>query len=136
MRTHLCGEPTAADVGTDAALCGWVHSRRDNGGVTFIDLRDTSGVIQVVFSPDIDPGTHEAAQELRSEYCIRVTGPIRTRKEGTVNPQLPTGEVELAATGIEVFSRSETPPFQVDEHQGVDEQLRLKHRYLDLRRAH
>ena len=136
MRTHRCGEPTAADIGTDAALCGWVHSRRDHGGVTFIDLRDTSGVIQVVFSPDIDPGTHAAAQELRSEYCIRVTGPIRARKEGTVNPQLPTGEVELAATGIEVFSRSETPPFQIDEHQEVDEQLRLKHRYLDLRRAH
>jgi len=136
MRTHRCGEPRSTDAGNEVRLCGWVHSRRDHGGVTFIDLRDTSGVVQVVFSADIDPGTHQAAQELRNEYCIRVTGTIRPRKEGTVNPQLPTGEVELAATAIDVFSRAETPPFQVDEHQEVDEQLRLKHRYLDLRREH
>ena len=134
MRTHRCGELRSDHIGADVALCGWVHSRRDHGGVTFIDLRDTSGVVQIVFSTEVDGPAHQQAQELRGEYCVRVTGDLRARKEGTVNPHLPTGEVELAARGLEIFSRAETPPFQVDEHQEVDEQLRLKHRYLDLRR--
>ena len=134
MRTHRCGDLRAGDEGTKVELCGWVHSRRDHGGVTFIDLRDTSGRIQVVFNPDVSQAAHESAQELRSEFCIKVTGTVRARKEGTVNPNLPTGEIEIACEEVSVFSRAETPPFQVDSHQEVDEQLRLRYRYIDLRR--
>ncbi|HWC13081.1 MAG TPA: aspartate--tRNA ligase [Actinomycetota bacterium] len=134
MRTHRCGDLRAQDAGEEVALCGWVHSRRDHGGVTFIDLRDTSGLVQVVFSTDIDHATHAIAQDLRSEWVVRVTGAVRARREGTTNPQLPTGEIEVAAGDLEVLSKAETPPFQIAEHQDVDEQLRLKYRYLDLRR--
>ena len=134
MRTHRCGELRAGHSGLDVALCGWVHTRRDHARVTFIDLRDTTGLTQVVFSVDTDESLHSAAQELRGEFCIRVEGKVRDRPEGTVNPDLPTGEIEVAATSLQIFSRAETPPFQVDEHHDVDEMLRLKHRYLDLRR--
>ena len=134
MRTHRCGDVRATETEQEVTLCGWVHSRRDHGGVTFIDLRDTSGLIQVVFSTDIDADTHATAQDLRGEWVIKVTGAVRARKEGTTNPHLPTGEIEVAASGLEILSVAETPPFQIDEHQEVDEQLRLKYRYLDLRR--
>ncbi|MDQ4065755.1 MAG: OB-fold nucleic acid binding domain-containing protein, partial [Actinomycetota bacterium] len=134
MRSHRCGELNATHTGQQVTLCGWVHSRRDHGGVTFIDLRDTSGLVQVVFSVDSSEATHAAAQELRGEYCIRVMGDVRARKEGTTNPNLPTGEIEIAATELEVFTMAETPPFQVDEHRTTDEMLRLQYRYIDLRR--
>ncbi|MFN2488504.1 MAG: aspartate--tRNA ligase [Actinomycetota bacterium] len=134
MRTHRCGDVRAGDVGSTVTLSGWVHSRRDHGGVTFIDLRDTAGIIQVVFSPDISRDAHDAAQELRNEYCLQVRGEVRARPASSVNPKIPTGDVEVAARSIEIFSAAETPPFQVDEHQEVDEMLRLKYRYLDLRR--
>jgi aspartyl-tRNA synthetase len=134
MRSHRCGELRADHVGQSVTLCGWVHSRRDHGGVTFIDLRDTAGLAQVVFSPDVSAHVHGAAQELRSEFCIRVTGRVRNRPEGTVNPKLSTGEVEVAAEELEIFSAAETPPFQIDEYIEVDEALRLRHRFLDLRR--
>jgi aspartyl-tRNA synthetase len=134
LRTHRCGELRTEHQGTRVILCGWVNTRRDHGGVTFIDLRDTSGLTQVVFNPDVSADSHGGAQELRNEFCIQVEGEVRARKEGTVNPKLPTGEVEVAADKVTVFSRAETPPFQIDEHQDVDELLRLKHRYLDLRR--
>jgi aspartyl-tRNA synthetase len=134
MRSHRCGDLRAGDIGGTVTLCGWVHSRRDHGGVTFIDLRDVAGLVQVVFNPDSSRETHEAAQSLRSEYCIRISGEVRQRKEGTVNPKLATGEVEVAAHSLEVLSESETPPFQIDEYRGVDELLRLKYRFLDLRR--
>jgi len=134
MRTHRCGELTAEHVGETVDLCGWVHSRRDHGGVTFIDLRDTYGLVQVVFNPDVSSETHGAAQELRGEFCVRVTGTVRARKEGTTNPNLTTGDVEVAGEKLEIFSRAETPPFQVDAHADVDESLRLKYRYIDLRR--
>ena len=134
IRTHRCGDLRAEHIGERVTLCGWVHSRRDHGGVTFIDLRDTAGLSQVVFSVDTSTETHEAAQELRSEFCIRIAGTVRQRPEGTVNPQLPTGEVEVAADELEVFSRAATPPFQVDEFHESDELLRLKYRYVDLRR--
>jgi aspartyl-tRNA synthetase len=135
MRTHRCGEVTAAETGTTVELCGWVHTRRDHGGVTFIDLRDTSGLVQVVFNPAGSEAAHATAQELRSEFCIKVVGEVRARKEGTVNPKLATGEIEVAAGSVEILGRAETPPFQLDGHRDVDETLRLKHRYLDLRRA-
>ena len=134
LRSHRCGDLRSEDAGSAVDLCGWVHSRRDHGGVTFIDLRDTAGVVQVVFSAGISQPAHDAAQDLRSEYCIRVAGQVRRRKEGTVNRSLPTGEVEVAAGSMEVLSVSETPPFRIDDHQAADELLRLRYRYLDLRR--
>jgi aspartyl-tRNA synthetase len=104
--------------------------------VTFIDLRDASGVVQIVFSPEVSDETHQAAQSLRSEYCIQVSGAVRPRKEGTINDKLATGEIEVAVSGLDVLSESETPPFQIDDHQDPDEMLRLRYRYLDLRRPH
>ncbi|MGH2730318.1 MAG: aspartate--tRNA ligase, partial [Actinomycetota bacterium] len=136
MRTHRCGDLRAGHSGERVTLCGWVHSRRDHGGVTFIDLRDAAGLVQVVFGPDVSAEAHDAAQQLRSEFCIRIEGDVRPRPEGTVNPRLATGDVEVAATSLEIFSASETPPFPIDEYQEVDEGLRLKYRYLDLRREH
>ena len=98
MRTHVCGELRAADAGTKVRLCGWVHSRRDHGGVTFIDLRDAYGLTQVVFSVDISKDAHDLAQSLRGEFCVTVEGEVRARPEGTVNDKLPTGEIEVAAS--------------------------------------
>ena len=134
MRSHTCGELRSAHSGETVTLCGWVHSRRDHGGVTFIDLRDTTGLCQVVFNPEVSATTHDLAQSLRAEYCVKVIGAVRSRKVGTTNPRLATGEVEVSASELEVLSAAETPPFQIDEHQEVDEQLRLKYRFLDLRR--
>jgi aspartyl-tRNA synthetase len=136
IRTHFCGELRAKDAGTEVSLCGWVHTRRDHGGVTFVDLRDTTGLVQIVFNPAHDKAAHEIAEKLRSEYCINVRGSVQLRPEGTVNVRLPSGEVEVMADGVEVFSTSETLPFQIDEIHEVDEQLRLHYRYLDLRREH
>jgi len=134
MRTHRCGDLRSPDVGTEVLLCGWVHTRRDHGGVTFIDLRDTSGLVQIVFNPATSAEAHAAGQELRNEFCIRVSGEVRARKEGTLNPKLATGDIEIAATSLEIFSRSETPPFQIDQQHEADEMLRMKFRFLDLRR--
>jgi aspartyl-tRNA synthetase len=136
MRSHRCGDLRASHLEEKVTLCGWVHSRRDHGAITFIDLRDTSGLVQIVFSTDIGSDAHGTAQDLRSEWVVKVSGTVRARREGTTNPQLPTGEIEIAAAEIEVLSQAETPPFQIDEHQEVDEQLRLRYRYLDLRRDH
>ncbi len=134
MRTHRCGDLRLEHVGERVEMCGWVHTRRDHGGVTFADLRDTSGLLQVVFNPGVSKEAHAGAQELRSEYCIKVVGEVKARREGTANPRLATGEVELAAEELVVFSAAETPPFQIEGHTEVDEGLRLKYRYLDLRR--
>jgi aspartyl-tRNA synthetase len=132
MRTRYAGTLRASDEGTEVALCGWVAHRRDHGGVVFIDLRDREGLVQVVLDPAA-PGCADA-HHLRSEWVIRVEGTVRPRPEGTVNPTLPTGEVEVAATGVEVLSPAEPPPFPLDDRVEVDEALRLKYRYLDLRR--
>ena len=134
MRSHRCGDLRASHEGMEVTLCGWVDTRRDHGGLTFIDLRDTAGFVQVVFNSSANPDAHAAAHELRNEYCIRIVGEVRRRSGATVNDKIPTGEVEVAAASVEVFSRAETPPFQLDEHQEVNEDLRLKYRYLDLRR--
>ncbi len=134
MRTHFCGEIRAADIGNEITVSGWVHHRRDHGGVIFIDLRDREGVIQVVFDPDAEEA-FALAERVRGEYVLRVTGKVRARPEGTENPELPTGEVELLARQLEILNTSETPPFQVDiEDDEVSEELRLRYRYLDLRR--
>ena len=122
-------------IGKEVQVSGWAHRRRDHGGLVFIDLRDRSGILQIVFHPDIAAAAHEAAGTLRSEDVISVKGKLVKRDDATVNPALPTGHLELQATSLEILSRSETPPFQVDEDSHVDESLRLKYRYLDLRRG-
>lgn len=134
LRDKYCAEVKEEEVGKDIKLCGWVFRRRDHGGLIFVDLRDRSGIIQVVFSPEISIETHEKAHELRNEYVISVLGTLRLRPEGTENPELPTGNVELFAKELEILSQSKTLPFQIDETEEVSELLRLKHRYLDLRR--
>jgi aspartyl-tRNA synthetase len=134
MRTHACGQLRADDAGADVALCGWVAHRRDHGGVTFIDLRDREGVVQLVFHPEEAPQAHEAAQSLGAEDVVRVTGVVRARPEGMVNPALDTGEVEVAAGALELLSESDTPPFPIEDRTEANEDLRLKYRYLDLRR--
>jgi aspartyl-tRNA synthetase len=131
MRTHYCGEINAKAIGHEVAVAGWVHRRRDHGGVIFIDLRDREGLLQVVFDPD-RPDLFATAERVRGEYVLAVTGKVRPRPEGTVNPKLPSGEVEVLATGLEVLNAAETPPFHHDEH--AHEDLRLRYRYLDLRR--
>ncbi|HEX6843951.1 MAG TPA: aspartate--tRNA ligase [Actinomycetota bacterium] len=134
MRSHMCGALSSAHDGQTVTLCGWVGHRRDHGGVTFIDLRDREGFVQVVFHPQGAPEAHGAAQELRGEWVVRVTGTVRRRPEGMQNPNLATGEIEVAASGLVVLARSETPPFVIEDRVEADELLRLEYRYLDLRR--
>ena len=134
LRTHTCGEVRAANAGQEVTLCGWVHTRRDHGDLTFIDLRDRYGITQVVATAKERPEAHAALKDVRSEWVIRVRGTVRARPEGTRNPKLPTGEVELLATSVEVLNPSKTPPFYVNEETPVDESLRWKYRYVDLRR--
>ncbi len=134
MRTHACGQLRAEHVGVEVTLCGWVARRRDHGGVTFIDLRDREGVVQLVFHPDDAPAAHDGAQHLRNEDVVRVEGAVRMRLDGKVNPQLATGDVEVATEALEVLSRAETPPFPIEDRIEASEDLRLRYRYLDLRR--
>ncbi len=131
MRSHYCGQVDRSQLGEEIAVAGWVHRRRDHGGVIFVDLRDREGLLQVVFDPG-DPDTFAEAERLRSEYVLAVRGRVRERPEGTVNPNMATGEVELEATELTVLNRAKTPPFHHDEPAGED--LRLRYRYLDLRR--
>ena len=131
MRTHYCGEVDEALVGQEIEVCGWVHRRRDHGGVIFIDLRDREGLLQVVFDPD-RPEIFAEAERIRSEFVLKVKGLVRPRPEGTVNPNMRTGQVEVLAHELEILNRSETPPFHHDEQ--ANEDIRLKYRYLDLRR--
>jgi aspartyl-tRNA synthetase len=131
MRSHYCGHVDQSLIGKEVTVCGWVHRRRDHGGVIFIDLRDREGLLQVVFDPDRAEIFAEA-ERIRSEYVLAVTGSVRERPAGTVNENMPTGQVELLAKELTVLNRSETPPFHHDE--AANEELRLKYRYLDLRR--
>ena len=131
MRSHYCGQVDAALAGQDVAVAGWVHRRRDHGGVIFVDLRDREGLLQVVFDPD-EAAVFAQAERLRNEFVIRVKGPVRARPAGTANANLASGAVELVAQEIEILNRCEPLPFQLDET--VNEELRLKYRYLDLRR--
>jgi aspartyl-tRNA synthetase len=133
MRNVSCGALRAADAGADVTLNGWVHRRRDHGGLIFIDMRDRDGLTQVVFDPELAE-TFALAESLRSEDVVRVSGTVRARPDGTENPKLATGEVEVPATALEVLSRSLTPPFSIPGDGDVDENLRMKYRYLDLRR--
>jgi aspartyl-tRNA synthetase len=132
MRTDYCGLITTRYLDQTVSVCGWVHRRRDHGGVIFIDLRDREGIVQVVCDPD-NPETFKTADRLRSEYVIRVVGKVRRRPEGTVNPNLASGEIELLAGSIEIFNASQTPAFQMDD-EDLSENVRLENRVLDLRR--
>src|SRR2546428_7100883 len=134
LRTHTCGEARASLAGKSVTLAGWVHTRRDHGELTFIDLRDRYGITQVVAHAKENPKVHAALGKVRNEWVLRVSGLVRPRPEGTKNPKLPTGDVEVAVTEIEVLNESKTPPFYVNEETEVDETLRWKYRYVDLRR--
>lgn len=133
MRTIYCGAVRATDIGKEVTLCGWVDRRRDHGGVIFIDLRDRDGIVQVVFDPD-GKTNFELADKVRSEYVLKVTGIVRARSEATVNGNMPTGEIEVYGQALEILNVAQTPPFQMDSHTNVGEDVRLKHRYIDLRR--
>jgi aspartyl-tRNA synthetase len=134
LRTDAAGGLRAADVGQSVRLAGWVNTRRDHGGVVFVDLRDASGVAQVVVRPDEAPGLEEVAHRLRDEYCITVSGTVRQRDPDNVNPEMATGEIEVVASEITLLSASAPLPFQIDDRAEVDEVRRLAYRYLDLRR--
>lgn len=133
MRSHYCGELNETHVGEEIRLCGWVHRRRDHGGVIFLDLRDREGVTQVVFDPDtVD--SFATAEQVRSEFVVQVMGIVRPRPEGTANADMPTGQIEVLGKQLTILNASLTPPFQLDEHADVGEDVRLRYRYVDLRR--
>ncbi|MFO0751761.1 MAG: aspartate--tRNA ligase [Thermodesulfovibrionales bacterium] len=134
FRDKGCGEVRESDIGSTMKLAGWVFRRRDHGGLIFVDLRDRSGIVQVVFSPDVSADAHRTAHDLRAEYVIAVEGEVRRRPEGTENPALPTGTAELYAHTLEVLNEASVLPFPMEEAADASEALRLKHRYLDLRR--
>ena len=134
-RDLWCGQVLPERVGTEARVAGWVHRRRDHGGLIFIDLRDRTGIVQLVFNPDAAGDAHEMAHDLRAEDVLTASGEVVRRSEETVNPDLPTGEVEVLVAEAEVLAHSETPPFEIEGFSGeVGEDARLRHRYLDLRR--
>jgi len=134
MRTHRCGELTKAHVGQTVVLNGWVHGRRDHGTVMFIDLRDRQGITQVVFNAERNPAAHQQAHALRSEYVVSVRGVVARRPEGSENQDLATGEIEVTVESAEILNEARTPPFLIEDEADVTEALRLKYRYLDLRR--
>ena len=134
MRTHYCGDIRPEHCDTSITLCGWVDRRRDHGGVIFLDLRDHRGLVQVVFDPDAG-AAFESADKVRSEYVLCVSGRVRRREGDTVNPNMPTGEIEVFGTELEILSVAQTPPFPLDQHHAVGEDVRLRYRYVDLRRA-
>ena len=133
MRSHYCGSLGSEYIDQDVTICGWVDRRRDHGGVIFLDMRDRDGIVQVVFDPDTQE--HFAtADRVRSEYVLKIRGRVRARDAATVNPNMKTGEIEVLGKEIEILNESETPPFQLDDHTEVGEDVRLRYRYLDLRR--
>jgi aspartyl-tRNA synthetase len=133
-KTHTCGELKRQNVGQTVTLMGWVHTRRDHGGLIFVDLRDRAGVTQVVFNPEAAAKAHETAGGVRSEYVLAVTGKVSPRPENTANPKLPTGEIEVLVSDLLVLNPAKTPPFMIEDETDVAETLRLRYRYLDLRR--
>ncbi|OUR86300.1 aspartate--tRNA ligase, partial [Cycloclasticus sp. 44_32_T64] len=133
MRSHYCGDINEKDLDQEVEICGWVHRRRDHGGVIFIDLRDREGIVQVVYDPD-RADSFAIAESVRGEYVLKLRGRVRRRPEGTVNPKMKTGQIELLGLNLEVLNESKTPPIQVDGDIEVNEELRLRYRYIDLRR--
>jgi aspartyl-tRNA synthetase len=134
LRSHTCGELRAKNVGEEVTLAGWVNRRRDHGGLIFLDLRDRWGVAQVVFDPSLSEQAHKAASQVRSEYVLRIRGKVRSRPVGQENPDMGTGEIEVAAEAIHVLNEARTPPLPISEGLSADETVRLRYRYLDLRR--
>lgn len=134
QRTHSCGVLTTENTGSEVVLCGWVSRRRDHGGLIFVDLRDRSGMVQVVFSSEMDVAAFEKAESLRSEFVIAVKGQVRERAKETINPNMVTGEIEVYCVELRILNKAKTPPFYIQDGIDVDETLRLKYRYLDLRR--
>jgi aspartyl-tRNA synthetase len=135
-RTHYCGELRPKNLGQEVTLMGWIQRRRDHGGLIFIDLRDREGIAQIAFDPDRNPEAHEQAHRLRNEYVIAVQGMVEKRPEGTINPKLPTGDIEVSVYRLKVLNEAETPPFMLEDQTEVNEDVRLRHRYLDLRRQY
>lgn len=133
-RTQTCGQPRITDVGQTITLTGWVNSYRDHGNLVFVDLRDRTGLVQLVFGPEIHADSHKISRDLRCEWVIGVQGKVRPRGQGLENPRLATGQIEVAVEVMEVFNQSKTPPFEVDANINVGEELRLQYRYIDLRR--
>ena len=133
MRSHYCGQLRDTDIDTDVTLCGWVHRRRDHGGVIFLDLRDHKGIVQVVFDPDTEVA-FALADQVRNEFVLKISGRIRARDAAAVNPKMPTGQIEVLGKEIIILNEAETPPFQLDEYSEAGEDIRLRYRYLDLRR--
>ena len=133
MRTHYCGELNESHIDQTVSLCGWVHRRRDHGGVIFLDLRDRDGITQVVYDPDTEE-SFARAEQVRNEFVVRVQGRVRARPEGTDNPDMPTGKIEVLGKELEILNEADTPPFQLDEHMAVHEDIRLRNRFIDLRR--
>lgn len=133
MRSHYCGELNTAHVGEQVQVCGWVHRRRDHGGVIFLDIRDRTGIVQVVFDPDTEE-SFETADRVRNEFVLLAQGRVRPRPEGTVNPDMATGAIEVLGLSLEILNQAQTPPFQLDEHSEAGEDVRLRFRYMDLRR--
>ncbi len=133
-RTHTCNQLRIEDAGQEATLSGWVHRRRDHGGLIFIDLRDRWGLTQVVFDPNINAEAHELADSLRNEYVIKIEGRVRPRPDGQANPNLDTGEIEVECYALNVLNQAKTPPFDINKETPVDESIRLRYRYMDLRR--
>lgn len=133
-RTHTCGELREINIGQTVTLNGWVDSRRDLGGVIFIDLRDRYGITQIVFEPNYNSKAHEEAKDLRNEWVLSVTGKVRRRPEGTENPNLETGLIDVMIDEVTVLNKAQTPPFPIEDKIETSEEIRLKYRYLDLRR--
>ncbi|MBI4634700.1 MAG: aspartate--tRNA ligase [Deltaproteobacteria bacterium] len=133
-RTHYCGSLSAQDIGKEVVLMGWAHRRRDHGGVIFVDLRDREGIVQIVFNPDTNPGVHANAHAIRSEFVLAVAGTVRKRPEGMENPALKTGKIEVLVNDLKILNEAKTPPFPLDEDSDTAESVRLKYRYIDLRR--
>ncbi|ORJ57096.1 aspartate--tRNA ligase [Geothermobacter hydrogeniphilus] len=133
-RTHYCGDLRAEHIGSKVCIMGWVQRRRDHGGLIFIDLRDRTGIVQLALDPDRDPEAHTKADRIRNEWVIAAIGTVSPRPEGTVNPKMKTGEVEIEISELRILNQAKTPPFMLDEYTDVAENLRLKYRYLDLRR--
>ncbi|MFQ5532545.1 MAG: OB-fold nucleic acid binding domain-containing protein, partial [Candidatus Methylomirabilales bacterium] len=133
-RSCYCGEVTAEKLGETITLMGWVHRRRDHGGLIFVDLRDREGIVQVLFGPEHGREAYETARKIRSEYVIAVTGQVRRRPQGTENLELKTGEVEVPVSDAVILNEARTPVFPLDEERPISEELRLAYRYLDLRR--
>src|SRR5215468_6774329 len=136
QRTHTCGQLRDSDDAKQVVLMGWVHRRRDHGGVIFVDLRDREGITQVVFHEDVGAAVHERAEQVRPEYVIAVEGKVAPRGSAAVNPNLATGHIEVVASRVWILNESRTPPFPMEEQVDVAEDVRLKYRYVDLRRPH